>query len=107
MSTRQAISRKRTRDIGFALFLFIFGSYGLWVDHLHQLGEDAAGLHLHNMPAPMLCAAMICSSFVMVAALFDDYRGDWVDSICSPSAEVGKWAGCALIAAAIAGSSPG
>jgi hypothetical protein len=84
------------------LFLFAFGSYGLWVDHLHRLGEDAAGIHLHNVPAPMLCAAMICASFVMLAALFDDYCADLEFPGRSPSAEVGKLAGGALFVAMLA-----
>jgi hypothetical protein len=107
MNRLAGASRRRQRDLVFAIFLLLFGAYGLWVDHLHRLGEDAAGVHLHDVPAPILCAAMICASFVMIAALFDDYCADRSSPIGSPSAELGKWVGCTLLAVAIAGSSLG
>jgi len=102
LSAQAATVRKRTSDLAFAIFLFAFGAYGLWVDHLHQLGEDAAGVHLHHVPAPIMCAALICASFVMLAALGTDYEMDRSGAVHSPSAAIGKWIGLTILGASVA-----
>jgi hypothetical protein len=97
-ATVHQLTRRRTADLAFSIFLFAFGAYGLWVDHLHALGEDAAGLHLHNVPAPFMCATIICASFVMLAVLADDYDAG-PSGVHSESAEIGKLVGMSLLGA--------
>jgi hypothetical protein len=97
-ATAHQLTRKRTADFAFSIFLFVFGAYGLWVDHLHALGEDAAGLHLHDVPAPFMCATMICASFVMLAVLTDDCDAG-PSGMHSESAGIGRLVGMSLLGA--------
>jgi len=73
MSTPQSV--RPLQDAGYAGILFVFGAYGLWVEHLHRLGRDAAGLHLHHIPTCFLCALMICATFILTAIVASRARG--------------------------------
>lgn len=64
---------ERTLNIWFSIVLFVYGSYGVWVNDLYLPGKRTRGIHLHDVPAWIMYAAIICACFVMLSVVIDHY----------------------------------
>lgn len=64
---------ERIWNMAFAVCLFAYGTYGVWVDDLYLPGRHGPGLHLHHTPAWVMYAAMLCACAVFVSVVVDHY----------------------------------
>lgn len=66
-------AEERLKYIAFSIFLFAYGSYGVWVNDLYIPGKRSKGIHLHDVPAWIMYGAMICACLVMLSIVVDHY----------------------------------
>jgi len=91
---------ERRNNIIFSILLFAYGSYGVWVNDLYILGKRSRGVHLHDVPAWIMYAAMICACVVMLSVVVDHYdRRN--NERHRAFAEVGKFVGWGLFGASL------
>jgi TRAP-type C4-dicarboxylate transport system permease small subunit len=57
----------------FSILLFVYGSYGVWVNDFYVPGRRSRGVHLHDIPAWMMYGAVICACLVMLSIVVDHY----------------------------------
>ncbi|MDR7133915.1 hypothetical protein J2X06_001099 [Lysobacter niastensis] len=89
-------SGERANHIIFSLLLFAYGGYGVWVNDLYIPGKRSRGVHLHDVPAWLMCGAMICACIVMLSVVADHYDRRNNERHYRIFAEVGKFFGWAL-----------
>lgn len=82
----------------FSAFLFAYGTYGVWVNDLYIPGRRSSkGVHLHDVRAWLLYAAMICACLVMLSVVVDHYDRRPNEKYYRTFAQVGKFAGWCLV----------
>jgi TRAP-type C4-dicarboxylate transport system permease small subunit len=64
---------ERQMNIVFSVFLFAYGSYGVWVNDLYVPGRRSPGIHLSDVPAWIMYSAIICACLVMLSVVVDHY----------------------------------
>jgi hypothetical protein len=64
---------ERLKNLVFSILLFVYGSYGVWVNDLYMPGRRSRGIHLHDVPAWIMYGAMICACLVMLSVVVDHY----------------------------------
>jgi hypothetical protein len=85
----------------FSVFLFAYGSYGVWVNDLYIPGKRSRGIHLHDVPAWIMYGAMICACLVMLSVVVDHYDLRNNERHYRAFAEIGKFIGWALFGASL------
>jgi TRAP-type C4-dicarboxylate transport system permease small subunit len=63
----------RITYIVFSLFMFAYGSYGVWVNDLYLPSKRSRGMHLHDTPAWVMYGAILCACLVMLSVVIDHY----------------------------------
>lgn len=66
-------SKERLTNIIFSLFLFMYGSYGIFINDIYIPGKRSKGVHLHDEPALFMYGAIICACIVMISVVIDHY----------------------------------
>lgn len=66
-------AKERILSIVFSLFLFLYGTYGVWVNDLYMPGKRSGGIHLHDVPAWIMYGAITCACLVMLSVVVDHY----------------------------------
>lgn len=56
-----------------ALFLFVYGTIGLYLDDLYIPGKRGRGAHLHGVPAWIMYGALLCACLVLISEVIDHY----------------------------------
>jgi len=92
---------ERRNNILFSTLLFAYGSYGVWVNDLYIPGKRSRGVHLHDVPAWIMYAAMICACVVMLSVVVDHYDRRNNERHYRAFAEVGKFVGWGLFGASL------
>jgi TRAP-type C4-dicarboxylate transport system permease small subunit len=92
---------ERRTNIIFSVLLFAYGSYGVWVNDLYIPGKRSRGVHLHDVPAWIMYAAMICACFVMLSVVADHYDRRNNERHYRTFAEAGKFVGWGLFGASL------
>ncbi|KAB2901619.1 MAG: hypothetical protein F9K31_01255 [Dokdonella sp.] len=64
---------ERTTNIIFSVFLFAYGSYGVYINDLVVPGKRSSSVHLHDVPAWIMYGAIICACAVMLSVVVDHY----------------------------------
>ena len=80
----------------FAVALFAYGSYGVWVNELFIPGKRSKGVHLHDVPAWIMYGAMLCACVVMLSVVVDHYDMRPNERHYRTFAQVGKYVGWGL-----------
>jgi Zn-finger nucleic acid-binding protein len=65
--------KKRKLNSIFSVFLFLYGSYGVYVNNLVIPIGRKRGIHLHDVPAWIMYGAIICACLVMLSVIVDHY----------------------------------
>ena len=86
----------RAKSAVFALLLFAYGSYGIWVNDLYVPGKRSRGIHLHDVPAWVMYGAIICACFVMLSVIADHYDNRNNEQHYRAFAYAGKFIGWTL-----------
>lgn len=92
---------ERRANIIFSVLLFAYGSYGVWVNDLYIPGKRSRGVHLHDVPAWIMYAAMICACVVMLSVVVDHYDRRNNERHYRTFAEAGKFVGWGLFGASL------
>jgi TRAP-type C4-dicarboxylate transport system permease small subunit len=92
---------ERRANLLFSALLFAYGSYGVWVNDLYIPGKRSRGIHLHDVPAWIMYAAMICACVVMLSVVIDHYDQRNNERHYRTFAEVGKFVGWGLFGASL------
>lgn len=66
-------ANERMQNTAFSILLFVYGSYGVWVNDLYIPGKRSRGIHLHDVPAWIMYGAIICACLVMLSVVVDHY----------------------------------
>lgn len=66
-------AEERLKNIVFSILLFVYGTYGVWVNDLYIPGKRTRGLHLHDVPAWIMYGAIVCACLVMLSVVIDHY----------------------------------
>jgi TRAP-type C4-dicarboxylate transport system permease small subunit len=93
--------QKRIWNTVFSLFLFAYGSYGVWVNDLYIPGKRSRGIHLHDVPAWIMYGGMICACLVMLSVVVDHYDLRNNERHYREFAETFKFIGWALFGASL------
>lgn len=56
-----------------SLILLAYGTFGVWVNDLYLPGKRSRGVHLHDVPAWIMYAAILCACLVMLSIVVDHY----------------------------------
>jgi hypothetical protein len=64
---------ERSKNILTSVALFLYGSYGVYVNDLYIPGKRSRGIHLHDVPCWIMFAAIICACLVMLSVVVDHY----------------------------------
>ena len=92
---------ERRMNLLFSALLFAYGSYGVWINDLYIPGKRSRGIHLHDVPAWIMYAAMICACLVMLSVVVDHYDRRNNERHYRTFAEVGKFVGWGLFGASL------
>jgi TRAP-type C4-dicarboxylate transport system permease small subunit len=66
-------ANERVWNVISSIFLFLYGTYGVWVNDLYIPGKRSRGIHLHDVPAWIMYGAIICACVVMLSVVVDHY----------------------------------
>jgi len=66
-------AEERTKNILSSITLFLYGSYGVYVNDLYIPGKRSKGIHLHDVPCWIMFGAIICACLVMLSVVVDHY----------------------------------
>jgi len=66
-------AEERTKNILSSIALFLYGSYGVYVNDLYIPGKRSKGIHLHDVPCWIMFGAIICACLVMLSVVVDHY----------------------------------
>lgn len=64
---------KRAFNIVAAMFLLIYGSYGIYINDLYIPGRRGRGIHLLDQPALLMFSAIVCASLIFISVIVDHY----------------------------------
>jgi hypothetical protein len=87
---------ERTGHIVMSLLLLAYGSYGVWANDLYIPGKRSRGMHLHDVPAWIMYAAMVCACLVMFSVVIDHYDRRDNERRYRAVAAIGEFVGCSL-----------
>jgi hypothetical protein len=79
-----------------SVVLLGYGSYGLWVNDLYLPGRRSKGIHLHDLPAWVMYAAIVCACLVMLSVVADHYDKRNNETNYRRFAQVGRVVGWTL-----------
>jgi hypothetical protein len=80
----------------FAVLLFAYGTFGVWINDLYIPGRRSNGVHLHDVPAWVMYGAMICACLVMLSVVVDHYDMRPNERRYRSFAQFGKYLGWTL-----------
>ena len=66
-------ANERILNLVFSILLAGYGAYGVFVNDLYIPGKRSKGIHLHDVPAWIMYAAIICACLVMLSVIVDHY----------------------------------
>ena len=92
---------ERNGNLVFSILLFAYGSIGVWINDLYIPGRRSRGTHLHDVPAWIMYAAMICACVVMLSVVVDHYDRRDNERHYRAFSEGGKYVGWALFGASL------
>ena len=89
-------SNERIVHVVLPLLLFAYGTYGVWANDLYIPGKRSRGMHLHDVPAWIMYAAMVCACLVMFSVVIDHYDRRDNERRYRAFAAIGEFVGCSL-----------
>lgn len=66
-------AKERIQNLIFSALLFLYGTYGVYVNDLYIPGKRSKGVHLHNSAAWVMYGAMVCACLIMLSIIVDHY----------------------------------
>lgn len=66
-------AKERAGNLIFSVLLFLYGTYGVYVNDLYIPGKRSKGVHLHDLAAWAMYGAIICACLVMISVIVDHY----------------------------------
>ena len=93
--------KERITNTVLSIFLFTYGSYGVWVNDLYVPGRRSRGSHLHDVPAWIMYGAIVCACLVLLSVVLDHYDRRNNERHYRTFATVGKYLGCGFFFASL------
>ena len=93
---------ERITNTVFALLLFAYGSYGVWINDLYIPGKRSNGIHLQDVPAWIMYGALVSASVVLLSIVVDHYDRRNNERHYRTFASVGKFFGWGLFGLSLA-----